>query len=65
MTRFSDLSYIGQLFIAHGNNYIAEITNTLGNFCKGVEIFHYTTEILLGNIYRHFGDFLLVTLAAA
>ena len=31
----------------------------LGNFCKGVKIDHFSTEIILGNIYRHLGIFLV------
>ena len=26
----------------------------LGNFCKGVKIYHFSSEIILGNFYRHF-----------
>ena len=36
----------------------------LGNFCKGVKIFHFTREILFGQLLQTFGDFLLVTLVA-
>ena len=25
----------------------------LGNFCKGVKIYHFSSEIFLGNFYRH------------
>ena len=27
----------------------------LGNFCKGVNIHHFSSEIILGNFYRHWG----------
>ena len=29
----------------------------LGNFCKFVKIFHFTSQILLGNFYRHLATF--------
>ena len=34
----------------------------LGNFCKIVKIFHFSREILFGQLLQTFGDFLLVTL---
>ena len=34
----------------------------LGNFYKGVKIFHFTREILFGQLLWTFGNFLLVTL---
>ena len=37
-------------------------THILGNFCKSVKIFHFTKEILFGQLLWTFGDFLLVTL---
>ena len=29
----------------------------LGNFCKGVKIFHFSSKIILGNFYRHLAIF--------
>ena len=29
----------------------------LGNFCKGVKIYHFSIEIILGNFYRHLSIF--------
>ena len=34
----------------------------LGNFCKGVKIFHFSSEIIFGQLWSTFGDFSLVTL---
>ena len=34
----------------------------LGNFCKGVKIFNFCSEIIFGKLLLTFGDFLLVTL---
>ena len=36
----------------------------LGNFCKGVKIFHYSREIPFGQLLQTFGDFLLFTVGA-
>ena len=29
----------------------------LGNFCKGVKIYHFSSELILGNFYRHLAIF--------
>ena len=34
----------------------------LGNFCKGVKIYHFSSEINFGQLLQTFGDFYLVTL---
>ena len=34
----------------------------LGNFCKDVKIFNFSSEIIFGQLLYTFGDFLLVTL---
>ena len=36
----------------------------LGNFYKDVKIFHFSSEIIFGQLIQTFGDFLLVTLCA-
>ena len=35
----------------------------LGNFCKGVKIFYFSSEIIFGQLLQTFGNFLLVPLA--
>ena len=62
MTRLGDLLRFGKLFKAGGNHYFAQIVHILGNFCKGVKIFHFTREILFVQLLWTFGNFLLVTL---
>ena len=57
VTRLGDLLHFGQLFKACGNNYFAQITHILGNFCKVVKIFHFSIEIILGNFYRNLATF--------
>ena len=41
---------IGQRFKACGNNYFDQITHILGNFWKGVKIFHFSSEIIFGQL---------------
>ena len=36
---------------------LSKSTTFLGNFCKGVKIYHFFSEIILGNFYRHFTIF--------
>ena len=43
-------------------NYFAQIALILDNFCKGVKIFHFSSEIIFWQLLLTFGDFLLVTL---
>jgi len=46
VTRLGDLLDFGQLFNAFGNNYFAKIFHILRIFCKGVKIYHFSTEII-------------------
>ena len=48
--RLSNLLHFGQLFKACGNNYFAQITQILGNFCKGVTIFLFSSGIIFGQL---------------
>ena len=50
VTRLGNLLYFGQLFKVCGNNYFAQITHILGNLCKVVEIFHFASEIIFGQL---------------
>ena len=61
VTRLSNFLHFGQLFKADGNNYFASST-LLGNFCKGVKIVHFSSEIIFGQLLWTFWRFLLVTL---
>ena len=62
VTRLGDLLHFGQLFKASGSNDFAQIAHVLGNFCKGVKIFHFSSGIIFGPILQTFGNFLQVTL---
>ena len=37
----------------------------LGIFCRGVKIYHFSSEIIFGQLWQTFGDFFLVTLEAS
>ena len=58
VTRLDDLLPFGLLFKACVDNYFGQIAHVLGRFCKGVKIFHFSSEIIfLGNFYRHLAIF--------
>ena len=65
VTILGDLLHFGQLFKACGNTYFAQIAHILGNFCRGVKIFHFSSGIIFGQLLQTFGDFLLVTRLAS
>ena len=49
VTRFGNFLHFGQFFIAFGNNLFPRCSTFLGNFFKGVKIYHFSSEIILGN----------------
>ena len=50
VTRLGDLLHFGQLFKACGNNYFAQITPFLGNYCKGAKNVNFSSEIIFGQL---------------
>ena len=48
VTRLGDVLHFGQLF---------KSLTFLGNFCKGVKIYHFSSEIIFGQLLWTFGDF--------
>ena len=50
VTRSGNLFDFGQLFIAFGNINLPKSLKLIGNFCKCVKIFHFSSEIILGNL---------------
>ena len=46
--------YFGRLFKAYGNNYFAQISH---RDVKGVKIYHFSSEIILGNFYKNLAIF--------
>ena len=63
VTRLADLLNFGQLFKALATINLPKSPAFLGNFCKGVKIYHFSSEIIFGQLLKTFGDFFLVTLA--
>ena len=41
---------------------LAKSLTFLGNFGKGIKIYHFSSEIIFGQLSQTFGDFFLVTL---
>ena len=50
VTRYGDLLDFGQVFKAFGNNYLPKSPIFLGIFCKGVKIYHFSSEIIFGQL---------------
>ena len=50
MTRLGNLLDFGQLFKAFCNTYFAQISHIFGNFCKGVTIYDFSSEIIFGQL---------------
>ena len=62
MTRLGDLLYFGQLLKPLATINFPKSPTFLGNFCKGVKIFNFSSEIIFGQLLKTFGNFFLVTL---
>ena len=57
VTKLGDLMHFVQVFKALGHNDFAQMAHVLGNFCKGIKIFHFSRESFLGyfiDIWRLF-----------
>ena len=48
VTRLGDLLDFGQLYKAFGNNQFVQIYHILRQFCIGVKIYHFSSEIIFG-----------------
>ena len=62
VTRLVDFLDFCQLLKPLATINLSKSPTLLGNFCKGVKIYHFSCEIILGNFYRHLAIFSLVTL---
>ena len=62
MTRFGDFWTLGNFLKPLASINLHKSPTFLSKFCKGVKIFHFSSEIILGQLLWAFGDFLLVTL---
>ena len=57
MTILGNLLDFGQIFKALATINLPKSTTFLSNFCKGVKIFNFSSEIILGNFYGHLATF--------
>ena len=57
MTRLGDLFDFGQLLKSLVALNLPILPTLLGNSCKGVKICNFSSEIVLGNFYRHLAIF--------
>ena len=62
VTRFGVLLNFGQLFKAFATINFTKSPTFLGNFCKGVKIYHFSSENIFGTLLKTFGNFFLITL---
>ena len=61
VTRLDDLLPFGLLFKACVDNYFGQIAHVLGRFCKGVKIFHFSSEIIFWATFIDFWRFFTVS----
>ena len=63
VTRLAIYLTLGKFLKPLATINLAKSLTFLGNFCKGVKIINFTSEIILGQLLKTFDDFLLVTLS--
>ena len=63
--RLGDILDFGPLLKPLATIYLPKAPTFLGNFCKGVKIYHFCSEIIFGQLLQTFGDFFLVLLPMA
>ena len=57
MTRLGDLLDFGQVFKPFATINLPKSPTFLGNFCKDVKIYNFSSEIIFGHFYRHLAIF--------
>ena len=62
VTRLVDLLDFVQLLKPLATINLPKSPTFLGNFCKGFKIYHFSSEIVFGQLLQTFGNFYLVTL---
>ena len=62
MTRLGDFLTLGNFLRPLATINLPKPSTFLGNFCKGVQIVHFSCEIIFGQLLQTFGYFCLVTL---
>ena len=54
VNRLGDFLDFGQLFKAFSNNNLPKSLTFLGIFCKGVKMYHFSSEIIFGQLWQFF-----------
>ena len=54
---FHKMCYMGTFLKPLATINLAKSATFLGNFCIGVKIYHFSSEIILGDFYRHLAIF--------
>ena len=62
VNRLGDLLDLGQLLKPLATINLPKSPTFLGNFCESVKIYHFSNEIIVGQLLQTFGNFFLVTL---
>ena len=62
MTRLGDLLDVGNFLKPLATINLPKSPTFLGNFCKGVKIYHFSSKIIFGQLLQTSGEFFLVTL---
>ena len=57
VTRLGNLLKFGQLLKPLTTINLPKSPTFLGNFCKGVKIYHFSSEIIFGQLLQTFGNF--------
>ena len=57
VTILGDLLHFGQVLKPLATINLPKSSTFLGNFCKGVKIYHFLVKSVLGNFYRHLAIF--------
>ena len=62
VTRLGNLLDFGQILKPLATINLPKSPTFLGTVCEGVKIYHFSNEIIFGQLLKTFGDFFLVTL---
>ena len=65
MTRLGDFLHFGHFLKPLATINLPKSPTFSGNFCKGVKIDHFSTEIIFRQLLYTFGNFFLVTLGVS
>ena len=65
VTRLGDFFNFGNFLRPLATNNLPKSPTFLGSFCKVLKFYHFSSEIILGQLLKTFGEFFLVTLFLA